>query len=75
MVQIDRNVYSFFQKLISVDLVGGFHKIILSLHVESWKSEMNNEINRSTKFFFPVFGVKQNARMSNYFHITLFSSS
>ena len=50
MLQIVRGVYFFFKKLISVDLVGGFHQIITSLHLESLKSEMNNEINRSTKF-------------------------
>jgi len=30
----------------TVDLVGGIHKTVASLHLESWKNEMNEEINR-----------------------------
>ena len=33
-------------KLERVDLVGGIHKTVATLHLESWRSEMNNEINR-----------------------------
>ena len=29
-----------------VDLVGGIHKTIASLHLESWRNEMNEEIQR-----------------------------
>ena len=33
-------------KLTTVDLVGGIHKTVASLHLESWRNEMNGEINR-----------------------------
>ncbi len=32
--------------LSQVDLVGGIHKAIASLHLESWRNEMNSEIDR-----------------------------
>ena len=40
------HVFGNCSKLISVDLVGGIHKTVASLHLESWRNEMNNEINR-----------------------------
>ena len=33
-------------QLVKVDLVGGIHKTVSSLHMESWRSEMEEEINR-----------------------------
>jgi hypothetical protein len=33
-------------KLTAVDLVGGIHKTISSLHLESWRNEMKGEIGR-----------------------------
>ncbi|KAK1742670.1 leucine-rich repeat domain-containing protein [Skeletonema marinoi] len=32
-------------KLITVDLVGGFHNTVASLHLDSWRNEMKDEIN------------------------------
>ena len=32
-------------KLVTIDLVGGIHQTVASLHMESWRSEVNNEIN------------------------------
>eukprot|EP00986_Skeletonema_menzelii_P001711 scaffold468_cov133-Skeletonema_menzelii.AAC.3 len=32
--------------LTTVDLVGGIHNTVASLHMESWRSEMMNEVNR-----------------------------
>ncbi len=32
--------------LTTVDLVGGIHKTVASLHLESWRNEMNEEIQR-----------------------------
>ena len=32
--------------LVQVDLVGGIHETVSSLHLESWRNEMNNEINK-----------------------------
>ena len=43
---IGDRVFDYCPKLIAVDLVGGIHKTVASLHMESWRSEMNNEINR-----------------------------
>ena len=34
------------EMLITVDLVGGIHETVASLHMESWRTEMNTEINR-----------------------------
>ena len=33
-------------KLETVDLAGGIHQTVASLHLETWRKEMNNEINR-----------------------------
>ena len=33
-------------QLTTVDLVGGIHKTVASLHMESWRTEMITEINR-----------------------------
>ena len=33
-------------KLMEVDLVGGIHQTVASLHMESWRNEMTDEINR-----------------------------
>ena len=40
--------YAFFgcHNLSRVDIVGGIHKTISSLHMESWKNEIDDEINR-----------------------------
>eukprot|EP00577_Skeletonema_sp_RCC1716_P027014 CAMPEP_0113397590 /NCGR_PEP_ID=MMETSP0013_2-20120614/14475_1 /TAXON_ID=2843 ORGANISM="Skeletonema costatum, Strain 1716" /NCGR_SAMPLE_ID=MMETSP0013_2 /ASSEMBLY_ACC=CAM_ASM_000158 /LENGTH=151 /DNA_ID=CAMNT_0000282211 /DNA_START=421 /DNA_END=876 /DNA_ORIENTATION=+ /assembly_acc=CAM_ASM_000158 len=40
------DVFSFCPKLTTVGLVGGIHKTIASLHLESWRHEMKDEINR-----------------------------
>ena len=34
------------EQLVTVDLVGGLHKTVTSLHMESWRTEMITEINR-----------------------------
>ena len=40
------NQFSFCEQLTTVDLVGGIHKTVASLHMESWRTEMIAEINR-----------------------------
>ena len=40
------NQFDFCKQLTTVDLVGGVHKTIASLHMESWRAEMTAEINR-----------------------------
>ena len=45
-IMIEDDVFSECPKLTTVDLIGGVHKTVASLHLESWRSEMNNEINR-----------------------------
>jgi len=44
MIGVD--VFSNCPKLTTVDLVGGIHKTAASLHLESWRNEMKDEINR-----------------------------
>eukprot|EP00986_Skeletonema_menzelii_P001716 scaffold468_cov133-Skeletonema_menzelii.AAC.8 len=39
-------VFNWCPKLTTVDLVGGIHNTVASLHLESWRSEMTEEINR-----------------------------
>ena len=34
------------RQLTTIDLVGGIHKTVASLHMESWRTEMNEEINQ-----------------------------
>ena len=42
----DFTQFIYCDKLATVDLVGGIHKTISSLHFESWRDEMNQEIGR-----------------------------
>ena len=43
---IEDNVFFFCKDLTTIDLVGGIHQTVASLHLESWRNEMNNEIIR-----------------------------
>ena len=43
---IEDRVFDFCSKLATVDLVGGIHQTVASLHMESWRNEMKDEINR-----------------------------
>ena len=43
---IEDNVFLYCSKLETVDLVGGIHQTVASLHLESWRNEMTDEINR-----------------------------
>ena len=43
---IEDDVFNECPNLTTVDLVGGIHHTVASLHLESWRSEMNNEIDR-----------------------------
>ena len=40
------NQFKCCHELATVDLVGGIHKTVASLHMDSWRSEMTAEINR-----------------------------
>ena len=40
------------EQLTAVDIVGGTHKTIASLHMESWRAEMIAEINRINQSLF-----------------------
>jgi hypothetical protein len=46
---ISANVFDGCTNLTTLNLVGGIHKVIASLHMESWRNEMREEINRSIK--------------------------
>jgi hypothetical protein len=43
---IEDGVFDLCTNLTTVDLVGGIHKTVASLHMESWRNEMTDEINR-----------------------------
>ena len=43
---IQDGVFNCCNDLTTIDLVGGVHQTVASLHLESWRNEMNNEINR-----------------------------
>ena len=43
---IENGVFNNCYNLTSVDLVGGIHKTVASLHMESWRNELKGEINR-----------------------------
>eukprot|EP00986_Skeletonema_menzelii_P001729 scaffold470_cov77-Skeletonema_menzelii.AAC.1 len=43
---IEDGVFYDCPKLAAVDLVGGIHNTVASLNMESWRNEMNDEINR-----------------------------
>lgn len=43
---ITNNVFNYCENLERIDLVGGVHKTISSLHLESWRNVMNEEIDR-----------------------------
>ena len=43
---IENRVFEFCDKLTTVDLVGGIHQTVASLHLESWRNEMTGKINR-----------------------------
>ena len=42
----DDDVFNGCCKFTTVDLVGGIHKTVASLHLERWRNEMTDEINR-----------------------------
>mmetsp|Transcript_25624 Transcript_25624/g.38169 ORF Transcript_25624/g.38169 Transcript_25624/m.38169 type:complete len:147 (+) Transcript_25624:38-478(+) len=43
---IANNVFNYCENLERVDLVGGIHRTISYLHLERWRDDMNDEINR-----------------------------
>ena len=43
---IESSVFNECTKLQRVDLVGGIHQTVASLHLESWRNEMNNRVNQ-----------------------------
>ena len=43
---IEERVFDWCSKLSTVDLLWGTHNTVASLHMESWRSEINDEINR-----------------------------
>eukprot|EP00985_Skeletonema_marinoi_P008898 scaffold4071_cov136-Skeletonema_marinoi.AAC.2 len=43
---IANNVFNYCENLERIDLVGGIHRTISFLHLERWRDDMNDEINR-----------------------------
>eukprot|EP00986_Skeletonema_menzelii_P013886 scaffold8585_cov159-Skeletonema_menzelii.AAC.2 len=54
-------VFNFCPRLTTVDLVGGIHNTVASLHMESWRSEMTDEINRMNQTLPTITGDKTQA--------------
>ena len=47
MIFFDKyNQFDDCEQLVTVDLVGGIHKTVASLHMDSWRAEMEEEIDR-----------------------------
>ena len=55
---IERDAFDNCPELKTVDLVGGVHNTVASLHLESWRNEMNNEINRINQVLPTLIGSK-----------------
>eukprot|EP00984_Skeletonema_dohrnii_P007072 scaffold2531_cov126-Skeletonema_dohrnii-CCMP3373.AAC.3 len=51
---IGADIFAFCPRLATVDLVGGIHKTVASLHLEGWKNEMNDEMNRINQVLPPI---------------------
>eukprot|EP00986_Skeletonema_menzelii_P019271 scaffold27392_cov308-Skeletonema_menzelii.AAC.1 len=45
-IMIEDRVFGECPMLTTVDMVGGIHNTVASLHMESWRNEINEEINR-----------------------------
>ena len=57
-------------KLATVDLVGGIHNTVASLHMESWRSEMTEEINRINQTLPPI-TARKNAVIQQWMESTV----
>ena len=55
-------------KLKTVDLVGGIHKTVASLHMESWRSEMNESINRINQVLLNAHADDKTFEIRNWMH-------
>ena len=47
----DDDAFDYCDQLTRVDLVGGVHQTVASLHMKSWRAEMNTEIDRINLLF------------------------
>eukprot|EP00985_Skeletonema_marinoi_P006813 scaffold2992_cov103-Skeletonema_marinoi.AAC.3 len=55
------NIFYNCPKLTTVDVVGGIHKTVASLHLESWRNEMKGEINRINQVLPDTFTLEKTA--------------
>jgi hypothetical protein len=53
------DVFDYCVNLSTVDVVGGIHKTISSLHMESWRNEMREEIDRINRVLPTTFPLKK----------------
>mmetsp|Transcript_1389 Transcript_1389/g.2226 ORF Transcript_1389/g.2226 Transcript_1389/m.2226 type:complete len:326 (-) Transcript_1389:214-1191(-) len=51
------------EQLTTVDLVGGIHKTVASLHMESWRAGMVAEINRINRVYLPIIPAEDKANV------------
>ena len=56
----DGIVFSDCVQLARIDLIGGVHQTVASLHMESWKAEMASEINRINQLLLEYNGQRDN---------------
>jgi hypothetical protein len=52
--------------LTTVDLVGGVHRTVASLHLESWRNEMKGEMNRINQALPNTFGREKTANIQQW---------
>eukprot|EP00986_Skeletonema_menzelii_P010979 scaffold5509_cov152-Skeletonema_menzelii.AAC.2 len=57
-IMIERDVFNYCPMLTTVDMVGGIHNTVASLHLESWRNEMMDEINRINQVLPTITGDK-----------------
>ena len=62
----DDNIFYDCPKLRTVDIVGGIHKTVASLHMESWRKEMNNEINRINQILPPTITLRKTGAIQRW---------
>eukprot|EP00984_Skeletonema_dohrnii_P007071 scaffold2531_cov126-Skeletonema_dohrnii-CCMP3373.AAC.2 len=68
MIGVD--VLAFCPKLTTVDLVGGIHLTIASLHLESWRNQMMDEMNRINQVL-PTIGGGKTAAVQQWMESVL----
>ena len=59
------------EQLVTVDLVGGIHKTVASLHMDSWRAEMITEINRINQVLPNTCGLDKAEEMQQWMDVII----